>query len=475
MNERKLALPMLAVAAVIGFSPSIINAVVSVYPTHTTIYQPDKTWNGYTLFDGADDKGVTLIDMNGNILRRWPELTGMGPFRMLPGGYVMGGDVERTPYQESVALIEYDWDGNEVWRFDRMDMVAGPTSNDEEETNESAPAVWASRQHHDWQREGNPIGYYSPELLPNATGGNTLILAHKNVTNLNVSDKRLEDDYIYEVSWDGEILWEWLASDHIDEMGFSQDARNAIYRSVGFNNARQSADWLHVNSANYLGPNKWYDAGDERFHPDHIMISSRTANIIAIIARDGSIVWRMGPDYTESEPLAELGQIIGQHNPHIIPQGLPGAGNLLVFDNGGKGGYGSANPARPNGTNALTRDSSRVLEINPLTFEVVWEYSIDSFTESFQFYSWYVSNAQRLPNGNTMINEGMNGRFFELTEDKELVWEFVSPFVSDEATPSPRVYRAYRIPYEWVPQLDPPRERAVIPPALGEFRIPAQP
>jgi hypothetical protein len=394
---------------------------------------------------------------------------------MLPGGYVMGGDVERTPYQESVALIEYDWDGNEVWRFDRMDMVAGPTSNDDEETDESAPAVWASRQHHDWQREGNPIGYYSPELLPKATGGNTLILAHKNVTNLNVSDKRLEDDYIYEVSWDGEILWEWLASDHIDEMGFSQDARNAIYRSVGFNNTRQSADWLHVNSANYLGPNKWYDAGDERFHPDHIMISSRTANIIAIIARDGSIVWRMGPDYTESEPLAELGQIIGQHNPHIIPQGLPGAGNLLVFDNGGKGGYGSANPARPNGTNALTRDSSRVLEINPLTFEVVWEYSIDSFTESFQFYSWYVSNAQRLPNGNTMINEGMNGRFFELTEDKELVWEFVSPFVSDEATPSPRVYRAYRIPYEWVPQLDPPRERAVIPPALGEFRIPAQP
>jgi hypothetical protein len=354
-------------------------------------------------------------------------------------------------------------------------MVAGPTSNDDEETDESAPAVWASRQHHDWQREGNPIGYYSPELLPKATGGNTLILAHKNVTNLNVSDKRLEDDYIYEVSWDGEILWEWLASDHIDEMGFSQDARNAIYRSVGFNNTRQSADWLHVNSANYLGPNKWYDAGDERFHPDHIMISSRTANIIAIIARDGSIVWRMGPDYTESEPLAELGQIIGQHNPHIIPQGLPGAGNLLVFDNGGKGGYGSANPARPNGTNALTRDSSRVLEINPLTFEVVWEYSIDSFTESFQFYSWYVSNAQRLPNGNTMINEGMNGRFFELTEDKELVWEFVSPFVSDEATPSPRVYRAYRIPYEWVPQLDPPRERAVIPPALGEFRIPAQP
>jgi len=477
MNKRRLVLPLLAVAAVIGFSPPIINAVVSVYPTGTTIYQPEKAWNGYTLLDAADGGGVTLIDMNGNILRRWPELAGMGPFRMLPGGYVMGGNELRNPYQESVALIEYDWDGDEVWRFDRIDMVAAPTSSDEDEDaqDDSAPAVWAARQHHDWQRAGNPVGYYSPELTPQVTGGNTLIIGHKNVTNLDVSDKRLEDDYIYEVSWDGEIRWEWLVSDHIDEMGFSQDARNAIYRSVGFNSARQSADWLHVNSANYLGPNKWYDAGDERFHPEHIMISSRTANIIAIIARDGSIVWRMGPDYTELENLAELGQIIGQHNPHIIPQGLPGAGNLLVFDNGGRGGYGSANPARPDGTNAMTRDSSRVLEINPLTFEVLWEYSIGAGTESFQFYSWYVSNAQRLPNGNTMINEGMNGRIFELTEEKELVWEFVSPFFSDDATPSHRIYRAYRLPYEWVPQLDAPRERAVIPPALGEFRIPAQP
>jgi hypothetical protein len=130
---------------------------------------------------------------------------------------------------------------------------------------------------------------------------------------------------------------------------------------------------------------------------------------------------------------------------------------LLVFDNSGVGGYGNANPAAPSGTNSMTRDSSRVLEINPITFEVVWEYSL-SGTERFQFYSWYVSNAQRLPNGNTMINEGMNGRIFELTEEKELVWEFVSPFFTDDDTPSHRIYRAYRYPYAWIPQLDVPRE-----------------
>ncbi|MBT3529757.1 MAG: hypothetical protein HOF74_14250 [Gammaproteobacteria bacterium] len=63
----------------------------SVFPTGTTIFQPEKTWSGYTILDAADKKGTVLIDMNGNVIRRWTELNGMGPFRILPGGYVMGG------------------------------------------------------------------------------------------------------------------------------------------------------------------------------------------------------------------------------------------------------------------------------------------------------------------------------------------------------------------------------------------------
>ena len=86
---------------------------------------------------------------------------------------------------------------------------------------------------------------------------------------------------------------------------------------------------------------------------------------------EGNIDWRMGPDYTQSKELKELGQIIGQHNPHIIPKGLPGAGNLLVFDNGGSAGYGFANPAAPNGEASLRRDFSRVLELNPVSFEKI--------------------------------------------------------------------------------------------------------
>lgn len=471
MDKTKRFLSLGAIVLSIGFSSPPIVAVPSVFPTGTTIYKPDLAWNGYTIIDAADGKGAVLLDMNGNVIRRWPQLAGIGPFRILPGGYVMGGDVRRNPYQESIALRQFDWEDNEVWRYDRAEQVRTEEIENEDGETEGGEMVWAARQHHDWQRQGNPIGYYAPNMEPTATEGKTLILAHKNVTASAVSDKRLEDDYIYEVSWEGEVLWEWLASDHVDEFGFSEDARNAIHRSVQWNEARQSADWLHINSANYVGPNQWYEQGDERFHPENIMISSRTANIIAIIGRDGSIVWRMGPDYTASEALSELGQIIGQHNPHIIPEGLPGAGNLLVFDNGGRGGYGFSNPASPNGVGSMTRDSSRILEINPVTLEKIWDYSLGG-TERAMFYSHYVSNAQRLPNGNTLINEGMNGRVFELTEEQEIVWEYVSPFFSDTDISSHRVYRAYRLPYEWIPQLDIPEESAVIPPPLSEFRVP---
>ena len=37
-----------------------------------------------------------------------------------------------------------------------------------------------ARTHHDYQREGNPVGYYVPGQIPEVNKGNTLILAHKN-------------------------------------------------------------------------------------------------------------------------------------------------------------------------------------------------------------------------------------------------------------------------------------------------------
>ncbi|MBA9085870.1 hypothetical protein FHR92_002337 [Fontibacillus solani] len=439
----------------------------TIYPTGATVYNPDKAWSGYTIYQAAD-LGALLIDMNGKEVHLWKGLRGF-PNKILPGGYVLGSTAERDPkysFQDEVDLVQVDWDGNIVWRFNKHEFIEDPGHE----------AGWMARAHHDYQREGNPVGYYAPGAEPKTTEGNTLILAHKNVHNPKISDKQLLDDSILEVDWEGNILWEWNLNEHFDELGFDELAKNVLFRDP---NARffgnEAGDWMHINSASLLGPNKFYDQGDERFHPDNIIWDARESNIIAIVdKKTGSIVWKLGPDYSAPE-VKHLGWIIGQHHAHLIPKGLPGEGNLLVFDNGGWAGYGAPNPSSTYGQKNALRDHSRVLEIDPITLEIVWQYTpteagFQAPLDSYRFYSPYISSAQRLPNGNTLITEGADGRIFEVTRSHELVWEYISPYSNQRN--SNMVYRAYRVPYEWVPQLERPVEQAIEPLDVAKFRVP---
>jgi|WetSurMetagenome_2_1015567.scaffolds.fasta_scaffold34645_2 hypothetical protein len=457
-------------AKVLGACLLILLAVIAyaghtIYPTGTTIYNPDKCWNGFTIFPIKVTGEATLIDMNGNVVKQWKGISGFPP-RILPGGYLMGYIGTRPMHQDSTTLVQVDWNDNIVWKFDRAEEIKDP---------DKLP-YWSARQHHDFQREGNPVGYYAPGLEPKVQNGNTLVLAHKDVANPRISNKLLDDDYIYEITWEGKIVWEWLASDHFDEMGFDEAAKNAIYRNPNWNSMRGSADWAHINCMSVLGPNKFYDQGDQRFHPDNIIVDGRQLNIIWIIdKKSGRIVWKVGPDYTLTPELRKLGQIIGQHHAHMIPKGLPGAGNILVFDNGGAGGYGSPNPGSANGVSNAIRAGSRVIEFNPITIEVVWQYppNAGGFADP-SFFSHYISSAQRLPNGNTLIDEGADGRIFEVTPGHEIVWEYVSPFFADPKETQNGVYRAYRVPYDWVPQAAKPQEKAVIPVPKSKMRVTTQ-
>jgi hypothetical protein len=452
MNLRRSLLSVLAVLT--GGSAA---AAPSVYPTGVTIYDPARTWNGYTVLSPLATPAVIVIDMNGNVVKRWDDYNSSagGPARVLPGGQVIAASGARPPYQESLELVQRDFAGNLVWSFRRNEQVEL----------RDAGTVWSSRQHHDWQREDFPAGYYSPELTPAPTGANTLLLTHTNHVLPAVADTMLEDDRLIEVTPDGRIVWEWTAGEHIDELGFAPDARAAIKAASDTNAARGSFDWLHINSATYLGPNRWFDAGDARFAPNHVIISSRQASLLAIVGRNGKIVWRLGPDFSASEELRKIRQIIGQHHAHFVPKGLPGAGNVLVFDNGGSSGYGFAGPIAPNGVGAFARATSRVLEIDPVTLELVWSYVAP------RFFSTNISGAQRLPNGNTLITEGAGGRMFEVTRDGAIVWEYMNPLFAGPRQ-SNDVYRAYRLPYEWIPQLARPSEQAVTAPALGSFAVP---
>lgn len=440
----------------------------TIYPTGATIYNPQKAWSGFTIYQAAG-VGALLIDMNGKEVHLWKGLRGF-PNKVFPGGYVLGSTKQRDPrfgFQDEANLVQVDFDGNIVWKFDKLEYIEDP---------EQEPQ-WMARQHHDYQREGSPVGYYAPGQEPKTESGKTLILAHRNVHKPEITDKRLLDDLIIEVDYTGNILWSWSVSDHFDELGFDEAAKNVLFRNPNARSFGSEADgdWMHINSASYVGPNKFYDAGDERFHPDNIIWDARESNIIAITdKKTGKIVWRLGPDYSLPE-VKHLGWIIGQHHAHIIPKGLPGEGNLLVFDNGGWGGYGLPNPASPYGLKHAVRDHSRVLEINPVTFEIEWEYTptkagFNEPTDSYRFYSPYISSAQRLPNGNTLITEGADGRLFEVTSEHEIVWEYISPYKNNFN--ANMVYRAYRVPYEWVPQLQKPEEAAIEPIDVANFRVP---
>ena len=95
-----------------------------------------------------------------------------------------------------------------------------------------------------------------------------------------------------------------------------------------------------------------------------------------------------------------------------------------------------------------------MLEINPTTDEVVWVYD-----QRERFHSNFTSSCQRLPNGNTLALEAAHGRLFEVTPEKEIVWEHVFG-------KGPRAQRAYRYGYDYCSQakaLGRPEERAVVP------------
>jgi len=92
----------------------------------------------------------------------------------------------------------------------------------------------------------------------------------------------------------------------------------------------------------------------------------------------------------------------GQHAPTMLPNG-----RILIFDNGRYRGW------------------SRVIEIDPLTLKIMWEYRAEGFYTLSQGY------AQRLPNGNTLVTESERGHVFELTREKKIVWEYYHPEKQD--------------------------------------------
>jgi len=387
----------------------------TVYPTGTTLYKPQQCCNGTTIVWGG--RRVKLIDMNGRSVNEWHVGTEQIPDRVARAKLLDDGNVlvQRGGMMSETGVVEeYDWDGALAWQYAPEGTI---------------PHKHLLGPHHDVFRKPD---------------GNTLLICRdpvpeewmKHVREPRFQGVTIYGDAIVEVDRDGTVVWEWHGYEHLD-LNHYRILASPGWHAGPFNST--VCDWMHVNTVQALPENQWFDAGDERFRPGNVMISPRNLDTVYLIDRaTKQVVWSYEGDY--------FGGLSGQHEPHMIPKGLPGAGNVLVFDNG-------ASPWKDLGH----AGRSYVLEVNPVTKELAWVYE-----NGEQFHATYTSSCQRLPNGNTLICESAGRRVFEVTPEGETVWEYV------DGSP-----RSYRYPYDHCPQtaaLGPPKEVAVTPPA--ELRIP---
>ncbi|MEW6666704.1 MAG: aryl-sulfate sulfotransferase [Thermodesulfobacteriota bacterium] len=201
---------------------------------------------------------------------------------------------------------------------------------------------------------------------------------------------------LQEITREGKVAWEWIAYDHLDPVLDNIPPERHRIAWPGWNS------YVELPDGNIMACS---------YNLDNIMILDRTT---------GGIKWRWGQ-----------GIISMPHDPSMLDNG-----NILVLDNNRWHMGGSYWPP----------DGSRVVEVNPETKEIVWEFKEENPVD---FYTTYIGGCQRLPNGNTLICEGATGRLFEVTPRGEMVWEYIVPFYARKDTLAPYglsncTYRCFR-------------------------------
>jgi hypothetical protein len=251
--------------------------------------------------------------------------------------------------------------------------------------------------------------HHDVELLPD---GSYLTLLRQKTTYKKLP---VVFDSIIRVSPEGEILERWNTEERIQEIGRFHETHpmeipgEAKFRKKWKKDVR--VDYYHMNTIQLL-PETELGKRDSRFAAGNLIVCFRNVNLIAILdSKTMKIVWSWGP-----------GEIQLPHMPTMLPNG-----NILIFDNGSE------------------RLFSRVIELEPATGRIVWEYK---GKPPRSFFSHWQGSAQRLPNGNTLICESTKAVVFEVTPQGKVVWRFWSPEVQN--TRRKRIYRFLRLSPEYV-------------------------
>ena len=366
------------------------------------------TSSGYTLFSPQLTTGTYLIDNFGRLINSWSSDKNAGlSVYLLPDGSILrceslqnmsfngggtGGRIKRT-----------SWDGETIWTYDY--------------------STSSYCQHHDC------------EYLPN---GNVLIIAWEVKSQSEASaagrstSRGLWTDRIIEVRPSGlsggTIVWEWHGWDHLiqdndankDNYGVVAEHPELVDVNYEGGIMASTGDLMHANAVDY----------NEKF--DQILLSVNSFNEVWIIdhstttaeaashsggkyGKGGDLLYRFGnPEAYKSGSSSDC-VLQGQHDAHWIPDGRPGAGNILVFNNGASSRIGSSVDEF-----SLPIDGSGNYDMDE-TPKKVWSYT------SSGLYATLLSSAQRMANSNTLICHGPKGTFFEIDSDKNSVWEYINP------------------------------------------------
>ena len=350
--------------------------------------EPKRAFAGFTLFAPhfVESRTVYLIDLQGEVVHTWNM-----PY---PPG-LSGCLTER-------GTLFYNGRTSEQSFLSRFPFKGGVVL----EADWNGKVLWEVRHpdHHHHGillRNGNVLlhcmGEVPEEIARRVKGG----MAEGNMQSGQYASRpvseadKMYSDYLAEVTPAGHTVWEWRTWEHLDPVA-DGIAEVQAPRTL----------WAQGNSVEEL--------------PDGDILASYrpTSTVIRISRKTGKIVWKLGPP-----------TVAGQHAPTLLENG-----NVLIFDNG---------PHRLDDSVPY----SRAIEVDPATNAIVWKYQDKP---AWNFFSPRMGCAQRLPNGNTLITESSFGRFFEVTKEGEIVWEYINPFFGKPffggppGSESNQVFRAVR-------------------------------
>jgi hypothetical protein len=419
--------------------------------------------------------------MDGEVVHKWESDLSSNHAYLLDNGNLL--KLERTINPPTFAfggmvgkLREYDWNGNVVWDFEYSDEM--------------------NIMNHDIEvlPNGNilAIAYEvisQEEAIANGRNPESVTSAGLWV------DKIIEIQPLKPSG--GKIVWEWHTMDHLvqdfDESKANYGILSDNPRKIDINTP-SSHDFPYMNEEQFaealkngmgMANSTFENQHSELTHGnaisynpelDQIVFSYKYFNEIYIIdhststeeargstggkyGHGGDLLYRWGNPQNYDQGTAADKKLFLQHDVKFIPKGYPGEGNLLLFNNNvpdPNGRFSSAFDAfltlmptvEVNIAIKDLGDYSAVYEIKPPK-DLTGAYTIDengvfgpdqplwTYTapDKLSMYSPFVSGAQRIKNGNTLITSGARGRFLEVTPEGETVWEYWNPYFYDYRLP----------------------------------------